>query len=117
MALDATLSARDGVKNFRHSVTDVVAYDFPYEQSRDKDTYNRIDQIQPVGPRGIEIFCQEFLDVFHQELQYIGGQCRKDTDQKAQYQHELLVFDVLFSPCEEIPQDIVFVFCYFHNGS
>ena len=80
MSLNTTLLTRDGIQNLCHTVADVVTHHFSNEQSGQEDTYHRIYQVQPVYSRRIKVFCQELLDIFYQELQQAGGQCRTDSD-------------------------------------
>ena len=104
--LDAALLARDGIKDFSHTVADIIAHHFPDEQTRYENTYYGINQIQPVGTHRVEPVGQELLNVFYQELQHIRRQRREHAHQQAQHQYELFILDVLFAPCDEMLKHI-----------
>ena len=82
MPLDTALLPRYGIQDFGHTVADVIAHHFANEQSGQEDTHYRINQIQPVYTCGIEVLCQELLDVLHEKFQQKSGQGRKDSYQE-----------------------------------
>ena len=44
-----TLAARNGVENACYTVADIIAHHIFNEESREKDSHNRINKEEPVG--------------------------------------------------------------------
>ncbi len=80
----------------------------------EEDADYGVDQIEVVGFRRVEVVRQEILYPVYQHLQYQGGECREDTYQKAEYQDELLLFDVLLAPQQELLKQVFLLFFHLY---
>ena len=80
MPFDTALTTGDGVQNLRHSVTDVILYHITDEQTRQEDADHRIDQVQQVTARDIEVPCQELFYPLDQHFQEAGCQRGENPD-------------------------------------
>ena len=114
---NVALSARDGVKNLRNTVADIVAHQITDEQGREHDAHNRINKKESVGLRNVKTVRQQelyFMDEPFQRLCCDGG---SHSHGKAEHQQELARAGVALHPCPEAQPGSGLFFCIFHIGS
>ena len=76
MPLDEPLIAGKGIKDFRDTMTNVVANDVFDEEGREQYAYAGIDEIQEVALRGDEALGEEAFDGVDEKFQQVGSQPR-----------------------------------------
>ena len=116
MRLDTSLSSGDGIENLRYTMANIILNDTAYKKSCQENSHNRIDQIEVVCLRSIEILRQEVLYPVDEHLQNQGRKGCEDTDHETQDQNETLLFDMVFAPHDEATQPL-FICCFYlsHN--
>ena len=82
-------------------MTDVVSDDVFHEKTSQQDTDHRIEQIEVVGSRHIEIASQQMLDEMDQLLQDDSCRSGADSHQETNDQDKVLLLDVLLTPQEK----------------
>ena len=101
MRFDATLLAGNGEENLGDAVADVVPHHISDEEHRQPNADNGIDEVKPVGSRHDEFVRQKVLYLSDKPLQEQARTSRKDADQKADEQHEVVVGEMPAPPTNE----------------
>ena len=105
---------RDGIKNTCDTVRDIVLDDISYEQRRQIDTNNRIDQIKPVSSRTVEGTGEQIYDLVDDPVEHKGRHSRKEADYQREDDHKHLLADMLHppfvQPLEPFGSSIVYCF-------
>ena len=102
MRLDTTLLAGYSIQNLRDAVANVITDDIAHKESSEQNTYNRIDEVEPVGTGDGEVLCQQILNSADEPFQQETGQGGENADSQSQQQHELLVRDMAGTPEEDV---------------
>lgn len=84
-----SLSARNGIEDFCHTVADIVSNNILDKQGRQKYTDNRVHQKQPVTARYVKLRSQYVLYLMDEPLQQLCGYGCTDADDKTQQEDEL----------------------------
>ena len=89
-----------------------------YKQGSQIDTDYRIQQIQPVDGRDIEVGHEQFPDLINDPVEHIGSHCREEAHEETKQKGELLIGNMLLTPLQETLQgrvmtDIGMLICHF----
>ena len=75
-----------------------------YEQGSQIDTDYRIQQIQPVDGRDIEVGHEQFPNLINDPVEHIGSHCREEAHEETKQKGELLIGNMLLTPLQETLQ-------------
>ncbi len=79
-------------------MADIVAYNIFDEQSGNKNTDNRINEIEIVDADRTETAGEQMLNRGNKPFQYQRRGSREDSDQKTDYQDEMFLLDMFLTP-------------------
>ena len=95
---------------------DIVFDDIAHKQRRQIDTYDRIDQIEPVGTCAVERTGKQQHDLVDDPMEDESSHCRKEANNQSENDHEHLLADMLHPPLVQPlePYWPSIVYCSFH---
>ena len=108
MTLDTRPLSGYGIEDFCHTMTDIILYDIFYKQSGNQYTDSRVEHVQPIGFRQVELICEQMLDFLNQVFQDEGSQSRAQTHNQAEHQHNLAIGVVALNPLCNVVDDVCF---------
>ena len=76
-----------------------------HEERRQVDTYDWVDQVEPVGVRPLELAGQQGYYLVDDAVQHESGYGSKEADAERQYQQQHFLADMLLAPCVQTGKD------------
>ena len=105
---------RDGIEDTCDTVRDIVLDDISDEQRCQIDTYNGIDQIEPVCSGTVEGTGEQIDNLVDDPMEHKSRHSRKEADNQREDDHKHLLADMLHppfvQPLEPLRSSIVYCF-------